>query len=367
MRLLIGMPDPDSLGGPAACEPPFVAELRKQSIEVELETYVYGDKLFPTPFSRRVKRVLGSAIGLRRKLKSGSFDLLHLNTSFDARALLRDVVTLAVIGRQSTRIFIKFHGSDADLFRTNKPLLKMLVRKLLSRADSIGVLSTEEKKNFVGAGWGDKKLFVVKNIVERTFPARSPTFNSQYRLPEGLPTLLFIARFILAKGLVDVIRACAILRDQGKRCVLLCVGDGPARRAAEAETEKLGLGEYVRFLGLVPEDKTAEFYANSTMLVLPTYHYEGFPMAVFYAVAAGMPIITTRIRGAADHLDEPANCLWVEPRNPAMLAEKVAFLLNNCEVRTAMGEANRRLAQQFRAEVVAREYLEAYKEVIDRV
>src|SRR3989442_13295084 len=45
LRLLIGMPDPASLGGPATCEPPFVAELRKQGVAVEEEIYVYGDKL----------------------------------------------------------------------------------------------------------------------------------------------------------------------------------------------------------------------------------------------------------------------------------------------------------------------------------
>jgi glycosyltransferase involved in cell wall biosynthesis len=367
MRLLIGMPDPGSLGGPATCEPPFVAELRKQSVEVEEEAYVYGEKLSRTSLSRRVKRVLASAYRLRRKLRSGSFDLLHLNTAFDPRALLRDVVTLAVLGRQRTRIFIKFHGSDADLFLTSRPLLKMLVHSLLSRADGIGVLSTEEKQNFTGAGWDEKKIFVVKNVVERTFPARTASFNSQNRLPEGLPTLLFIARFIPAKGLLDVIRACAVLRDQGMRFALLCVGDGPARAAAEAETEKLNLVEHTRFLGLLPEDQTAEFYTNSTMLVFPTYHFEGFPMAVFYAVAAGIPIITTRIRGAADYLVEPSNCLWVEPRNPAMLAEKIAFLLNSSAARSAMGEANRRLARQFSAEVVTREYLQAYQSVIDRV
>lgn len=362
----MGMPDHDSLGGPAACEPPFVAELRKQSVEVDEEIYVYGDKLSRTSLNRRVRRVLEAAFRLRRRLRSGSFDLLHLNTSFEARALLRDAVTLAVLGRQRPRIFIKFHGSDANLFRTNRPLLRMLVHRLLSRADGIGVLSTEEKQNFTGAGWDEKKIFVVKNVVERTFPARTVNFNSQNRLPEGLPTLLFIARFIPAKGLLDVIRACAMLRDQGMRFALLCVGDGSARAAAEAETEKFDLAEHIRFLGLVPEYQTAEFYANSTMLVLPTYHIEGFPMSVFYAVAAGIPIITTRIRGAADYLDEPANCLWVEPRNPGMLAEKIALLLNNSEARSAMGEANRRLAQQFSAEVVTREYLQAYQSVIDR-
>src|SRR6266576_654293 len=198
MRLLIGMPDPDSLGGPAACEPPFVAELRRQGTDVEEEIYVYGEKLSRTTLADRVHRVVRTALRLRRKLKSGSFDLLHLNSSFDSRALLRDVATLAIAGRRA-RVFIKFHGSDADLLSTNNRLRKMLVHRVLNRADGIGVLSTEEKQNFVSAGWEGEKFFLVKNVVGRDFPERSNEFNSRHGLPAGLPVLLFMARFIPAK------------------------------------------------------------------------------------------------------------------------------------------------------------------------
>ncbi len=357
------MPAPKSLGGPAACEPPFVAELRKQGVAVEEEIYVYGDKLSRTLAASRVKRVLSAAFRLRRKLRSRKFELLHLNSSFDRRALLRDVVTLAIIGRR-VKVFIKFHGSDGDLLRTQHPLLRSLVRRLLTRVDGFGLLSTEEKRNFVSAGWEAEKLFVVKNVVQRDFPERDDNFNKRHGLSEGLPTLLFIGRFIPAKGLLDVIKACGLLRDQGLNFALLCVGDGPARAAAEAETHKLALEDRVRFVGLVPEAKTAEFYANCSLLVFPSYHYEGFPMTVFYAAAAGMSIVTTRIRGAADYLQEPENCLWTEPKNPSMLAEKIAKLLNNPEGRSRMSEANKQLTRNFSSAAVTREYLGAYRKTI---
>lgn len=361
----MGMPDPESLGGPAACEPPFVAELRKQGALVEEETYVYGDKLSRTSSARRVNRVLAAAFRLRSRLRSGHYDLLHLNSSFDGRALLRDVVTLSIIGRR-TKVFIKFHGSDADLLKTQHSMMKRFVGRLLTRVDGIGLLSTEEKQNFIDAGWPAEKLFVVKNVVQREFPASDEKFNARNGVSDNFPTLLFIGRFIPAKGLLDVIKACGLLRDKGLEFLLLCVGDGPARVEAEIKVKSLSLEDRVRFTGLVPEQATAEFYANSSLLVFPTSHYEGFPMTVFYAAAAGMPIITTRIRGAADYLQEPDNCLWVEPQNSTMLAEKIALLLNNPLERLRMGEANRQLAREFSAELVSREYLNAYGEVIER-
>ncbi|HKP47259.1 MAG TPA: glycosyltransferase family 4 protein [Pyrinomonadaceae bacterium] len=361
--MLIGIPDPESLGGPAACEPPFIAELRKQHVHVDEEIYVYGDKLSRTSSAARVRRVLTSAFRLRAKLRRDNFDLVHLNSSFDRRAILRDVSTLAILGNRP-RVFIKFHGSDVDLLKTEHPALKKSVRRLLNRVDGIGLLSTEEKTNFLNAGWPDKKLFVVKNVVERAFPPADPEFNARHGFKPGVPTLLFIGRFIPAKGLLDVIPACALLRDRGTDFGLICVGDGPSRDEAEAEVERRLLNDRVSFTGYLSEDKTAEYYVNCSALVFPTYHYEGFPMTIFYAVAAGKPIITTRIRAAADYLSEPQNCLWVEPRNPEMLADRIQLLIENPQLRLTMARENQKLAREFSAAMVTNEYLAAYRKVI---
>lgn len=366
MRVLIGMPDRESLGGPAACEPPFVAELERLGVRVGEETYVYGDRLSGTGLAQRVRRVVSTARRLRRRLRAGRFDLVHLNTSFDTKALLRDAATVPLLRRAGARVFLKFHGSDGELLTTTNPLLSRLGRRLLDAADGLGLLSSEERENFARAGAAESKLFVVKNVVEREFPAGVGDLAARAGLEAGTPVLLFIARFIPAKGLLDVIRACALLRDEGRRFALLCVGDGPARAAAEAEVARLDLGSRVRFCGFVPESETGEFYAGATALVFPTYHYEGFPMTVFYAAAAGLPIVTTRIRAAADYLAEPDNCLWVEPRAPEQLAERIARLLDDAGLRESMGRTNVALARRFTAPRVAPEYVEIYNRLLAR-
>jgi glycosyltransferase involved in cell wall biosynthesis len=354
------MPDSNSLGGPAACEPPFISELRRQGVGVEEETYVYGDQLGGTATAKRISRVIAAARRLRRRLHSEEFDLLHLNSSFDSRALLRDFVTISFLKPKRAKLFIKFHGSDASLLKSSSAFWRSLVKGVLSNADGIGLLSQEEKRNFVRAGWDAQKLFVIKNVVERNFSEVSA------QLTETVPVLLFIARLIVAKGLADVIQASALLRARGITFKLICVGDGPARADAEKQVERLYIKDRVQFLGQVSEARTAEFYANSTLLVFPTYHYEGFPMTVFYAAAAGLPIITTKIRAAADYLREPDNCLWVEPHNPTMLADRIQFLLERRDVRQAMKHANQELARQFSAKKVTAEYVDVYKHLIQK-
>lgn len=362
MRLLVGMPEAGSRGGPAACEPPFIAELRRLGHEVEEEVYAYSEAASALP--KRISRVMRTAQRFQKRVAEGVFDLVHLNTSFDTKALLRDAAIVPRLRAGNTKIFLKFHGSDADLLKTKNPALVLARRRLFSHAGGIGVLSSEEQANFLRAGIAEQKVLVIKNVVESNAQQPSLKFRQQANLPEDVPLLLFIGRFIPAKGLLDVIRACGLLRDRGQRFLLLAIGDGPARVDAENEAASLNLHHQIRFLGYIPEAETAGFYANSSMLLFPTYHYEGFPMVIFNAAAAGLPIITTRIRAAADYLREPDNCLWVEPRSPELLAAKIEDLLGDPELRAAMSEKNQKLAKAFSAAAVTREYLRAYEQIV---
>lgn len=385
MRVLMGMPDRESLGGPAACEPPFVAELRRIGAQVAEDTYVYGERLGKTTLRQRIRRVLATAMRFRRRLREREFDIVHLNSSFDTMALMRDAATLQLLlPARRAKIFIKFHGSDGALFAPQAGAFqRALVRFVLKHADGIGLLSSEERENFIRAGVDRRKLFVVKNVVtdaaeasDASAPETQQSASASQTQESGVnlhaklniadretPLLLFIARFIPAKGLTDVIDACAILRDRGRSFALLCLGDGEARGAAEAQAARLKLTDRVRFFGYVPERETPEFYAGSTMLLFPTYHYEGFPMVIFKSIAAGLPVITTRIRAAADYLSEPDNCLWVAPQNPHLLAEKIVQLLDEPNLRASMRRNNLELSRQFTARVVAPEYLEIYNQL----
>lgn len=362
MRILLGMPEQGSQGGPAACEPPFVAELQRLGHEVVEEIYAFAQARSST--LRRITRVRKTARTFRELVRSGSFDIVHINTSFDTKALLRDAVVLSCLPSSGPKIFLKFHGSDARLLNTSNPLFRSFGRYLLSRADGIGVLSSEERDNFLDAGVAAKKVFVIKNVVETKAARPDSHFRAKLKLPDQAPLLLFIGRFIEAKGLADVIQACSLLRDRNQDFMLLCVGDGPARAHAESEVNRLGLSSKVRFFGYVSEEKATEFYANSSMLVFPTYHYEGSPMVIFNAAAVGLPIITTRIRAAADYLAEPENCLWVKPRSPGQLAEAIHTLVIGEDERQKMSENNKLLAERFSAAIVTREYLESYRRVL---
>jgi len=358
LRVLMGMPEAGARGGPPTCEPPFARGLREMGVSVQEAIYSHAEE---AGWMGRAARVRGTARRFGDLLRAGDFDIVHINTSFDARALLRDAFLVPSLPATRARIFLKFHGSDGRLLRSGNPVWSALRRRLFARAAGIGVLSSEERGNFLRAGVPEAKVFLVANVVERICAARREDFLARWNLPTDKPLLLFIGRFIPAKGLLDAIRACDLLRERGTECVLLCVGDGPARARAEAEVARRGMGDRVRFFGYLPEPQAANFYAHSSALIFPTYHHEGFPLAIFHAAAAGLPIVTTRIRAAADYLREPENCLWTEPRRPEQLAERIAQLLGKSELRARMAANNRELAERFSAPRVARGYVEIFE------
>lgn len=362
MKVLIGMPAKDSWGGPASSEPPFAESLRRLATNVREETYVYGDKEKPTPFFERVGRVLKTAFRFRNILSRENFDIIHLNTAFDRKTLLRDTVSLFFMNPKNSKIFLKIHGSEADVLADKNFLFSLLKKYLNKKVAGFGVHTEEEKQNFLRAGFDENKFYFVKNVVA----INNDDFLNSQRINKDANEvfrLLFVSRFIPAKGLLETIRACAILRDKNYKFVLNCIGDGEIMKEAVDSTKKSGLEEQIKFTGYIPENSVKNYFFDSDIFVFPTRHAEGFPNVLFKAVAAGMPVVTTKIRAANDYLREPENCLFCTQK-PENIAEKVIELIKNKSLRETMCEENIQFGKTLLPENIGREFLEIYNQIL---
>jgi glycosyltransferase involved in cell wall biosynthesis len=361
MKILVGMPEKTARGGINACEPPFLGALENLGVRVREEIYTF-DNAEEISIFRRVRQVWKTALKFRRILREGDFDLLHINTSFETKSILRDAFSLFWLKNRRAKIFLKFHGSDVELLEKANFALLFLIRYLVKKADAVGLLSSEEKRGFVDFGFDENKFFVVKNALT-TFPQKSfPQVENSFG---GKPArLIFVSRLIPTKGLAETIRAVSILREKGFEVVLDVLGSGEARLPAEELAGALGIGEFVNFHGHVGEKAVREFYRAGDLLVFPTFHIEGFPMVVFNALQFGLPVVTTRIRAAADYLKEGENALFCAAKNPENVAEKIAGILQNKALREKMSKNNRALASRFTAEKIAPEYLEIYRKIV---
>jgi glycosyltransferase involved in cell wall biosynthesis len=183
--------------------------------------------------------------------------------------------------------------------------------------------------------------------------------------PAVPPELLFVGRLIREKGVYDVLEAFAAVRSR-RECRLTMAGEGPELERLRARAADLGVAADVEFAGHLSEDDLDRMYGRAGVFVLPTYFGEGLPTVLLEAMSAGLPIVTTHIRGAADRLAEGENALFVPPRDPGALAAAIDRLLDDDVLWTAMRENNLRKAENFAPDRVAEAYARIFDEVIGR-
>jgi glycosyltransferase involved in cell wall biosynthesis len=89
-------------------------------------------------------------------------------------------------------------------------------------------------------------------------------------------------------------------------------------------------------------------------------------MTIFQALAAGLPILTTRVNAAADWLVEPDHVLWIPPHDPAAVAQRIAWLLDHPEAADRMSALGPKSAERFDEEALATEAIDGYTSLLAR-
>jgi len=143
----------------------------------------------------------------------------------------------------------------------------------------------------------------------------------------------FVGRLVPIKRVDLVLRATAAARQQGVPVRLMVVGDGPCRPRLELLARSLGVGDAVRFLGYLPDASAAAAAADVAILASDN---EGTPVALIEAAAAGRPAVATAVGGVPDVV-VPGTGVVVPPRDTAALAQGLAQLARDAELRGQMG------------------------------
>lgn len=152
--------------------------------------------------------------------------------------------------------------------------------------------------------------------------------------------LMFVGRLAAVKGVAVLLRAVADLVADHPDLRLTLIGDGTERAGLEALTRDLGLGGVVTFAGPKTQDQVAEALATADLFVLPSFA-EGVPVVLMEAMASSLPVVSTRIAGIPELVEDRVSGRLVPPGNQAALAEAIAALLAGGDDARAMGRAGR--------------------------
>jgi glycosyltransferase involved in cell wall biosynthesis len=153
-----------------------------------------------------------------------------------------------------------------------------------------------------------------------------------------------VTRLHESKGNVYLVEAAALVLRQRPQARFLVFGEGPLRPELEALAARLGIADRFRFGGFIKD--VASVLSAFDLSVFPSL-WEGTPLTVFEALAAGRPIVATDADGLAEVLRHNENAFVVPKRDAPALAAGITHLLDNPQERARLGASARRTAGRY--------------------
>jgi glycosyltransferase involved in cell wall biosynthesis len=222
----------------------------------------------------------------------------------------------------------------------------------LRHADAVVCLSSEDARfvaDRLGVPW--QRIHRLSNGVDRQL------LDVEW-IPASDPGLLYVGSWLRRKGTRELARAFSELRQTHPNLQLTILGSGVA-----ADLVLAGFSEADRnAVQVVPgfaRGDISKWLARDQIFVLPS-HFEGMPLSLLEAMAAGLPCITTDTCGMRDVIVHEQNGLLVPAGNAGALAQAISRLLDSPTRRIALGEAAREAARQLTWDCVAENWEEVF-------
>lgn len=239
----------------------------------------------------------------------------------------------AALGPGAPPAVVTLHGTDVVPLGTD-PAYRRVVRRALLDA-SVWTAPSQHLASLAAAELdlpAERVVRVVPNFVDpRRFEGRPRRGGG------GRFTVIHVSNFRPVKRVPDAVAAFARLSEQVDARLLL-VGDGPERDAVEAGVRALGLSGRVRFLGV--RHDVARWLAESDVAIVPSAS-ESFGLSALEALAAGLPVVATRVGGLSDVVRDGETGLLAEVGDVEGLAARLLRLARDPDLRARMGASAR--------------------------
>jgi len=276
--------------------------------------------------------------GLARFLRRERFDVLHTHLSYShvVGALVGPLAGVPVVSTQ--------YNSHTDL-RLYHPVRYQLetwaLRHAARRVFAVGYAVAESNRERLRG----KPLDVVLNAVQPApvlSPAERLASRGEMTGDPTRPLLISVGRLEPAKGYGDVLTAFAEVRRTRPAAALVIVGEGSMRAALAEQISALNLIGHAVLLGA--RNDVPRLLASSDVF-LSASHWDGLPVAILEAMAAGLPVVATEV-GDVPRVVSPDTGVVLPPQNPTRLSAALRDLLNNPSRMRTLGAAGQAYVTQ---------------------
>lgn len=268
-----------------------------------------------------------------------------------------DVVDSGVARRLGIATVTTVHGFTGGGAKNR--LYEWLQRRAYRKFDAVVAVSRPQVERLEGAGVPASKIHLLRNAwIGMEEPLDRSVARQRLNLDASGFQIGWVGRVSREKGLDVLLDALPNLADMPLEVTVL--GDGRERAPLQARVERSNLASRVNWVGVVPG--AARLLGAFDALVLSS-RTEGTPMILFEAMAAGVPIVATRVGGVPDVVTE-AEARLVPPEDPSALAAAIRAVTDDPEAtRRRVEAARRRLEEEFAPDPWLAQYESLYRSV----
>jgi len=335
--LMVGMHLTKTRGGIST----LIAEILKSPLKEDFEfTYIESQAEDFGKFGKAflalsaIARFVWNCISKRPNLV-----YVHLGSN---ASLYRESIFIFLAKLFGKKVITHFHAGDVDnYYPFQRKIGQKFIQTALRLSDSFIAVSQESAKQLRDITQS-QNISVITNAIDTSVFNGNKKSLTDERSDDAV-RLLFVGAVGKLKGEKDLIKALALLRDNKPNLKISFLGYGAEN--LKDYCERFEVGDLVEYLGAVPMNERIEFFRRSDIFVLPTYA-EAMPMSVIEAMAAGLPVISTRVGGIPELIEDGVDGILFAPGDVGALAEKISFLLNNKDTRIKIGKKAKQKARE---------------------
>ena len=271
----------------------------------------------------------------------------------------------------NARIIMTAHndlsGNESTIYKTISAAYRLLIfSKIRSKLDKLILPSESYKYNSkLFKGFPPEKISIIPNGVD--LEKFSPGKKSKDECKRGLGiNSKFLVLFVGSMEPLHAYKGVEYLLDairnvKGVDTMYCLVGEGDLKKRYIEKAKEIGITDKVRFAGKVDTDTLVQYYRAADVFVLPSVSTEVMPIVMLEAMACGTPVITTRIHGPMEMIQEGYIGYLVEPKDSVGLARTiVSTLLNESTLAQMQKNARKEAEDKYSWDIILKKYLEEY-------
>jgi glycosyltransferase involved in cell wall biosynthesis len=245
--------------------------------------------------------------------------------------------------------------------------LQRRVQKMVCRlADCVLVNAEAIRENLLEQGYDPSKIVVIRNgIAHETFASngRGAVIRQELGIPPSARLVAVFSRLNRMKGVQYFLDAAMVVAERFPDVHFLVVGDGGSKKELEEQSCRLGLGQRIVFTGF--RSDVPHLLSEAAISVLPSLS-EGTSNTLLESMAAGVPVIATRVGGNPEVIEDGVSGLLVPPRDSTALAAAMGRLLEDAELALSLGQAGvGRVSELFSLEGSVHQTEHLYQQLVE--